>query len=74
MGKFKRNQGFYKGHKFKITGISPIQLNGPVELKLSRSEAYEMFTEVKNDDAERQGKETRIRLKKSQDLITSWGR
>ena len=43
----KANQGFYKGHEFKITGISPIQLNGPVELKLSKSEAYEMFKETK---------------------------
>ena len=43
----KANQGFYKGHEFQITGISPIQLNGPVELKLSKSEAYEMFKETK---------------------------
>ena len=28
----KANQGFYKGHEFKITGISPIKLSGPVEL------------------------------------------
>ena len=41
------NQGFYKGHEFQITGISPIKLNGPVELTLTKSEAYEMFKETK---------------------------